>query len=179
MLAHAADSLVIDHLVPQDHPVDDFRMPSRQVEALFRVVLGERLLAREHGFCGGRSEHAHVVGVLGDEALEVARVVGFELSLDRKLGVHGVSFDRICEMRCLASATVPCSAGLAAAQMASRQRTEAGTAPDQRRKPWTIPGQWLAEVATPAAFSLPAWASPSSRSTSASINVMIAGARSA
>ena len=83
----AGDALVIDDLVANDHPVDQFGVKMRQPETI-GVVLGKRLLARDRRQCIRRTEDPHVIGVLGDKTLNIVCVVGVKLALDRRSRVH-------------------------------------------------------------------------------------------
>ena len=50
----------------------------------------QRRTADNHGIGIGHSIHDDVVGVLADEAIEIARIVGVELALGEWLGIEGV-----------------------------------------------------------------------------------------
>ena len=89
-VAQAADPFVVHHFVAQHHAVDQFGMQLGQVEAVGRVMRGQGRLAHQHGFCSGRAEELHIVGITGHKARQVARVVGVELFLHGAFGVqHG------------------------------------------------------------------------------------------
>ena len=77
---------VVDDDRSRDDSADEPRVQVRPVEAVARVVLAERCLAGDRGRGRRRPEHLDVVGVLGEEAFEVARVVGIELALHRRFG---------------------------------------------------------------------------------------------
>jgi hypothetical protein len=73
----------------------------RHVESVPGVVVGKGLLAGQHGLRCRGSEDPDIVGVLGDEPLEVVVVVRVELALHSSFcGTHEHHLLRLREGAC-------------------------------------------------------------------------------
>ena len=77
-LAHAADPLVVDHLVADHHAPEYFGMQRRQVESMLRVMRRERRFADEHRLGRRRPVDADVVGY--ESILQDGKAVGYVTS---------------------------------------------------------------------------------------------------
>ena len=79
---------MINDLVAKDHAVDQLRVETGQAKPVLAVVLREGRLAYQDWLGAWEAKCKNVLGVLGEEALEVAGVVRVKLTLCEALGVE-------------------------------------------------------------------------------------------
>ena len=85
---HPEHDFLIDHLVAEDHAIDELGMKVWEVEAVVSIVHCQGSTADEDWIRVGHAIDEYVFGVFTHEALQITSVVGVELALCERLGVE-------------------------------------------------------------------------------------------